>query len=346
MERNPYAINFGKIPKQYISRDVVISEIVDALESEDMEEQAFKITGIRGTGKTVTLNSIEKEIKQDDKWIIVDLKSTADFTRDLIANLYMQRDFITSFVDANFNLSAFGIGINLSKKSPASSLDVVLMKLLQEIAKKKKRVLVTIDEVRKTDSLVDFIQGFQILIKNDMPIFLLTAGLYEDIENIENSDGLTFFLRASKYEMKPLSLDIIRESYKKTLKIDNSTAEVLSQYTMGYAFAYQAFGKYMWESDTKEIDDLLLSKVDYALSEKVYDKIWSELRNKEKWFLSFIVKKDTMPVSELLSITKQTHNDWSVPRQRLIEKGVIDRNLRGEIRIVLPRFREYVEKHV
>ena len=346
MERNPFTINFGKMPKQYISRDILISEVVEAFESEDMEEQAFKLTGIRGTGKTVTLNAIERELKEDDRWIIVDMKSTADFTKDLIANLYMQREFITSFIDANFNLTAFGIGINISKKSPASSLDVVLKKLLQEIAKKKKRVLVTIDEVRKTDYLVDFIQEFQILVKEDLPIFLLTAGLYEDIENIENSEGLTFFLRATKYEMKPLSLDIIRESYKKTLGLDNETATVMSRYTMGYAFAYQAFGKYMWESDTKEVDDLLLSRVDYALGEKVYDKIWSELREKERWFLGFIVKKSSMPVSELLELTKQTHSDWGVPRKRLIEKGIIDGNTRGEVKIVLPRFREYVERQL
>ena len=343
-KRNPYTINFGKIPKQYISRDVLISEIVDALESEDMEEQAFKITGIRGTGKTVTLTTLEKEIRDNDEWIIVDLKSTADITKDLIANLYMLTPLVTKFIDANLNLSAFGIGVNISQKSPVSSLDVALKKIIQEIKKKGKRVLIVIDEVRKTDALVDFIQQFQILIREDLPVFLLVAGLYEDIEDIENTDGLTFFLRASKYEMKPLSLDIIRESYKKTIGLDYDTASELARLTMGYAFAYQAFGKYMWESESRKIDDLLLANVDYALSEKVYDKIWSELRNKEKWFLSFIIQKDSMPVSELLEITKQKHNDWGEPRRRLIEKGIIDGSLRGEIKIVLPRFREYVEK--
>ena len=344
-KRNPYTINFGKIPKQYIGRDIIISEIVDALESDDMEEQAFKITGIRGTGKTVTLTAIEKDLRENNNWIIVDLKSTSDITKDLIANLYMLTPLVSKFIDANLNLSAFGIGVNVSQKSPVSSLDVALKKILQEINKKGKRVLVVIDEVRKTESLIDFIQEFQILIREDLPIFVLVAGLYEDIENIENTDGLTFFLRASKYEMKPLSLDIIRESYKATIGLDTKVATELADYTMGYAFAYQAFGKYMWESETREIDDLLLAKVDYALSEKVYDKIWSELRNKEKWFLSFIVKKEKMPVSELLELTKQNHRDWSEPRRRLIDKGIIDGNMRGEIRIVLPRFKEYVEKN-
>ena len=40
--------------------------------------------------------------------------------------------------------------------------------------------------------------------------------------------------------------------------------------------------------------------VDEALEVKVYDKIWSELREKEKWYLTFIEKKDVMTATELL----------------------------------------------
>ena len=51
---------------------------------------------------------------------------------------------------------------------------------------------------------------------------------------------------------------------------------------------------------------MVLAKVDDALAQKVYDKIWSE------------------------------------PRKRLIEKGVIDGSIRGKIVLRLPRFKEYV----
>ncbi len=63
-ERNPYAISFGRVPTQYISRNLLIDDIVDTLNSDIVEEQAFKLTGIRGTGKTVTLTAIEKQIKE------------------------------------------------------------------------------------------------------------------------------------------------------------------------------------------------------------------------------------------------------------------------------------------
>ena len=342
--KNPYTLSFGRIPNEYISRDVLISDILDSLHNDMVDDQAFKLTGIRGTGKTVTLTAIEKELKNEKDWIIVNLRFNTDLITDLIANLYSEIPFISKFIDANLNLSAFGIGLNISQKSPVASLDVALRKLLKEVQKQKKKILVTIDEVQKTDSLIDFVQEFQLLIREDLPIYLIVAGLYEDIEDIENTDGLTFFLRAAKYEMKPLNLNIIRESYRETLNLSVETADKLAKMTKGYAFAYQAFGSYMWESGSKEITDLILAKVDDALSQKVYSKIWSELRPKDKWYLSYIIKKDSMPVSELLELTQKKHNDWSMSKKRLTEKGIIDGSIRGEIKIVLPRFREFVEE--
>jgi len=219
-----------------------------------------------------------------------------------------------------------------------------LKKILTEVQKKEKKVLVVIDEARKTDALVDFIQEFQILIRNEFPIYLIAAGLYDDIESLENADGLTFFLRASKYEMKPLNLTIIEDDYERTLGVSEDVAIEMAALTKGYAFAYQAFGKYMWESSDKQITKTVLAQVDEALSVKVYDKIWSELREKEKWYLRFIVEKDSMDVSELLELTKTSHSEWSGPRKRLIEKGILDGSDRGMIKVRLPRFREYVEK--
>ena len=341
-KRNPYTLIFGRIPNEYIGRDIIINEIVDTVNSEMVDSQAFKLVGIRGTGKTVTLTAIERELESDKRWIIVNLRYNADIIRDLISNLYSEIPFITKFVDANLNLSAFGIGLEISQKSPVSSMDVALKLLMEEIRRKKMRVLVTIDEVQKTEALIDFVQEFQILIRKDLPIYLIMAGLYEDIEDIENTDGLTFLLRAEKYEMKPLNTDVIRESYKETLKLSTDVANELATLTKGYAFAYQVIGYYMWESGKKQINDLILSKVDAALREKVYEKIWSELRPMDKWFLSFIVKKDKMPVSELLELTKKNHNEWSSPRKRLIEKGVLE-DIRGMVIIKLPRFKEYVE---
>ncbi|MBO4457176.1 MAG: hypothetical protein J5802_05625 [Butyrivibrio sp.] len=345
-KKNPYTISFGKIPTQFINRNSIIDSITEALDSDVPDEQAFKLTGIRGTGKTVTLTAIERYFRERKDWIVIGLRPDSDVMSDLVSNLYSTVPAITKFVDANLNLSAFGIGLNVSKKSPATSMDYVLKVLLRELASDGKRLLVTIDEARKTKGVTDFIQEFQILIREELPINVIFAGLYEDIESIENTDGLTFFLRATKYEMTPLNITYITGDYQKTLGLSREEAEKLAFITKGYAFAYQVLGKYMWDSGKKELTDDILMKFDDVLAEKVYKKIWSELAPNDKWFMSFLVKKDKMSANELLEITKKKHSEWSIPRARLSEKGIIDVRTRGVIAVKLPRFNEFVKAQV
>ena len=345
-KKNPYAISFGRIPNQYISRDALIDDIIENFDSDIVTEQAYKLTGIRGTGKTVTLTAIEKELRSREEWIVADVKPGGEIICDIVSQLYGEVPFLREMIDINFNLSVYGIGLDVSGEKPALSLDVVLKKLLTEIKKRNKRVLVVIDEVQNTPALVDFIQEFQILIRSELPIYLIVAGLYEDIECIENSDGLTFFLRAEKCEMTPLNITIIREDYKRVLGLDHDTADRMARMTKGYAFAFQAFGKYMWESGDKELTPYVLACVDEALSQKVYKKIWSELRKTDKWFLKFIVEHDAISASELLKITGKSHREWSEPRRRLIEKGIIDGSVRGQVSVKLPRFKEFVEEQL
>ena len=299
---NPYTIGFGKIPTHYISRDLVIEEILDEINSETIREQAFKLTGIRGTGKTVTLTAIENALRDDKKWIVTGIRPEGNITEEVVGS-----------------------------------------KIIEELNKKGKRLLITIDEVKNTSEMRSFVQEFQILIRQDLPVFLIIAGLYDDVENLENADHLTFFLRAEKYEMKPLNHTIMRSDYVKTLGVSTDTAEQMASITKGYAFAYQALGKYMWDFREKDITEEVLAKLDEALSEKVYQKIWSELTPKERWFLGYIVKKEKMPVSELLELTHQNKSQFSRPRDGLRKKGVIDTSVRGEISIRLPRFKEFVE---
>ncbi len=344
--KNPYTISFGKIPNKYLHRTAVIDSIIEEFDSDSPDEQVYKLTGIRGTGKTVTLTAIERHFRESEDWIVVDIPSGADITTELVARLYSQVPFITKFVDASLNLSAFGIGLNISQKSPVASINYALEVLIAEVLKRKKRVLITIDEAQKTKSMIDFIQEFQILIRKELPIYLVMAGLYEDIESLENAEGLTFLLRATKYEMTPLNITYIRDDYQKTLGISYEEAEKMAFITKGYAYAYQTLGKYMWDSNGKELTEEVLRRFDDMLADKVYKKIWSELAPNDKLFLRFIAQKDSMPVSELLELTKKKHSDWAIPRERLNEKGIIDVQNRGVISIKLPRFKEFVDAQI
>ncbi|WP_031550158.1 hypothetical protein [Oribacterium sp. FC2011] len=44
MERNPFAINFGMVPKQYISRDILIDEITEELMSFIIQKEQMPVS--------------------------------------------------------------------------------------------------------------------------------------------------------------------------------------------------------------------------------------------------------------------------------------------------------------
>lgn len=339
---NPYAVAFGRIPTSYINRDIIVDEIVRTFNSEYVDSQCFKLTGIRGSGKTVTMTTISKQLQQDEKWIIVDLSSSNNLLIDTIAALYDKVEFLSQFIDMHLNLTAFGLEIGVEKNKPAMSLEVTVEKIMNIIKKNGKKLLITIDEIVKNDETIHFIKFFQRMVRNELPIYLIAAGLHGKIEELENTEGLTFFLRAEKRKMEPLNYTLIREDYKKKLGLKPEIAEQLATMTKGYAFAYQALGKYMWELEADEITDEVLLKMDAALADGAYRIIWRELTETERFYISYISQKDKMDVSELLEMTKKQGSDWSRPRKSLLEKELISSEQRGVISFSLPRFYEFI----
>ena len=342
MIQNPFAINFGVTPNQYISREIIIDEIVDNFRSDVPQNPCVMLTGNRGTGKTVTMTSIEKVIEQMDNWIVIRLNPTRDMLVGLVSKLYDSREYLAQFIDGNVNLSKFGIGITISSKPPVADIESALEKILYEVKRRNKRLLVSIDEVSNTPYMREFASSFQLLLREDLPIYLIMAGLYENIHNLEDVENLTFLYRTPKYEMEPLNLTLIRNRYSEVFGIEQEEAWEMAVLTKGYPFAYQALGKYVWEKGEKSITDEVLIKYDEALEHYVYKKIWSEMSEKDKWYMTFIVQKEKMPTSELLQLTGQKKNEFSQYRARLSDKGLIDTSNRGMVAFTLPRFDVFV----
>lgn len=74
MKGNPFTITFGKEPNLLISRGEETDRIVSVFTSENPLTQSFLIEGIRGSGKTVLMTTVGKQLEEDDDWIVVNLK--------------------------------------------------------------------------------------------------------------------------------------------------------------------------------------------------------------------------------------------------------------------------------
>lgn len=62
-KENPYTMDFGKEPNQYISRTIQFDEIFKSLNTEKINRQAYVISGVRGAGKTVFWPHLKTNLK-------------------------------------------------------------------------------------------------------------------------------------------------------------------------------------------------------------------------------------------------------------------------------------------
>ncbi len=187
-----------------------------------------------------------------------------------------------------------------------------------------------------------FASNFQIYITQNYPVYLVMAGLFDNISNLQNEKSLTFLYRAPKIFLEPLSIPAITTSYRSVFNISPSEAVEMAKLTKGYPFAFQILGYLKWE--TNDALEKLLPKFDEELIIYAYEKIWSELSELDRkivYVISTGIHK-TGEIREKLAISPQLLNTY---RKRLMERGVVNGSVRGELTLALPRFEEYIEMY-
>jgi len=78
------------------------------------------------------------------------------------------------------------------------------------------------------------------------------------------------------------------------------------------------------------------------LEEYVYDKIWSELSREDKRALYGIAVCPSGKVGDIREQIGMSTNTFSTYRNRLIKKGLVEKQERGYVTLILPAFDEYI----
>lgn len=188
-----------------------------------------------------------------------------------------------------------------------------------------------------------FASAFQIFMCQEYPIFILMTGLYENIYKLQNDKSLTFLYRTPKIILEPLNLTAVRQQYKNIFALEEEKAERMAALTRGYPFAFQVLGYLYWEHrDTRTLDEIL-PEYDQYLEEYVYSKIWSEMSEKDKEILQVLAVSGEIKVKNLREKLGLASEQFSVYRERLKRKGVIDTRQYGMASMALPRFEEFIK---
>ncbi len=352
--QNPFTTTFSKLPEYtYIVTDST-DEILDNFSYSQPSESVYKITGVRGSGKTVLLAKIEETLKphgdENDNWIVCDLNPNRDMLSQLAAMLSKEIAPKKELKSIGVNISASvlgtggGIGVSAEHDNPYFDIGVEIESMIEKVQANSKRILVGIDEVSKTSYMIEFASEFGRWLRAGYPIYLVCTGLFENIQELSNVKNLTFFRRATTIQTRPLNLVRMTEMYKSKLNVDASIAKSLASATMGYAYAFQQLGVlYFNKQDNDSINDVIQAlKVElFAYS---YEKIWEELTENDKLLISLLTEKSEYKREEILVSLGEKQNIYSMYRDRLLKRGLINAR-QGYISLSLPFFADYIKEY-
>ena len=341
---NPFTITFGKEPNKLISRLEDMDNILSSFNASNPVCQTFMIEGIRGSGKTVLMTTVANALAKEKDWIIINLNPVLDLLSSLALRLREACSSKTNVFEKGFNVSAAGFGIGLNGEEKSNDPVGEIEKAFRTIIRKKKRVLVTIDEVIHDNNMKIFASQFQIFVRQDYPIFLIMTGLYENINSIQNDPALTFLLRSPKIETGPLSILQIYKQYREIFGIDDSAAKELAGLTKGYAFAFQALGVSYWNNRKKGLSKTL-DEFDDLLDDFVYKKLWTSMTKKEKDIV-LAISEDKVKTGDICKRASVNNSTFSRYREGLIRKGIINTPEYGYVSLSLPRFYEIVKNYI
>ncbi|MCR4651604.1 MAG: ATP-binding protein [Lachnospiraceae bacterium] len=336
---NPYTLVFGKQPAQTISRFVEMEEVLSSFYNEPPNQQIYMITGVRGCGKTVFMTEIAAELKTNEDWEVIEISTARNMMKSLAESLSKENRF-TKLIKGGLGVSLAGFGIQLGAESDNSSPDIVIRQMLDVLKKHNKKLLICVDEVVSNEYVREFASVFQILLREDYPIFLLMTGLYENISNLRNEKNLTFLYRAPEVRLKVLNLSAIADNYVRNINVSEKAAEEMAALTKGFSFAFQVLGYFTYRHD----GDYKAAIPEYRqfLEDYVYEKLWSELSFCDKKLLYAAAKSKSKKAKDIKIELGWENNQYTPYRDRLIKKMLINGDDYGYVKITLPLFEDYI----
>ena len=351
--QNPFTTTFSRIPDYSYIETEQVDIIVDNFRYENPSESVYKITGVRGSGKTVLLAKIEEALSTDENrengWLVYRLSPARDMIRQLAALLYkesfIKKQTRSKSINVSANVFGTGGGVGIAREQPESMFDIgiELDRMIEEAGNNSKKILIGIDEVSKTPQMGEFASEYGKWLREGYKIYLVCTGLYENIEQLSNVKNLTFFRRATTIKTEPLNVVRMSEMYKYRLEIDSEHAIRYAQSTKGYPYAFQELGVLAFNQKCSGEKEDIVHRLKTELYSYAYEKIWEELSPEDRKMAGLLAEKDDNKREDVMKRMEKPNN-YSVYRDRLLKRGIIT-SKQGYISLALPYFGEYMKEY-
>lgn len=381
--RNPYSPGAGAPPPELVGRDLILEQarILLGRVKAKRPEKSLMLTGLRGVGKTVLLNEIERRAKAEEYHTIV-IEAHEDKPLGPLLVPYLRNLFFTLNRAAGAGdkvrrglrvLRSFLGGLKLSYADVTIGLDVdpepgaadsgdleidlpnLLVAVAEAAEERQSAVAVLIDEIQYFDQkeLGALIMAMHKVQQHQLPLVLVGAGLpiLPGLAGESKSYAERLF---SFPDVGPLS----EEDSAKALRgpaqavgvgFEADALREVFRLTEGYPYFLQEWGYQSWNLATAspitfDIVEKATTTVITRLDQNFFRVRFDRLTPSEKNFLRAMAALGSGPsrTGDIASALKVKVTSLGPVRAKLIKKGMVYSPAHGDMTFTVPLFDEFM----
>lgn len=359
--RNPFKPTAGARPPLLVGRNDALDSFREGLEDGPGSPGLLTIfTGPRGVGKTVMLTEAEA-LAREQGWVVISETATKGLISRLADSIQGHLEELGDGKPSRRVTAVAAAGFGVTTQLPPTrptGLRERATALLFRLAGHDTGLLITVDEIHAVDreDLTELAAIVQHLIREDLPIGLLMAGIPKAVADLLNEDVSTFLRRADRIDLTGVPLQDVREALARTfadtgVTIEPAQVDLAAEATGGYPFLIQLVGYHVWRRAVEDTvtDKSLAAGVDAArrrLGATVLQAALADLSPVDRSVL-LKMSEDEGPsrIADIARRLGETTKYAGVYRRRLLDAGIIVDAGRGLTDFAVPHLREYLREH-
>ena len=344
---NPFRPSFGASPPVLAGRARVLDALGEALESgAGHPDFTSLLIGVRGAGKTATLNAVQ-EHALDRGWMVIAETASGDLCSRLVAAVL---ELSGGDHDQNgrprlTGISALGVGVEFTRADPANAgttdarLRPVLTDLGARLASEGRGLLITLDELQggEPSELREFATTLQhVTRREELPVAFVAAGLPSIDDTVLQDSAITFLQRCSRHEIAELSDAATVTAFAEPIaahggRISDEALHRAVEASNGYAFMVQLIGFHSWRAASPDPPHLDIADVSSGVAEAerrlphlVLAPMWRSMSGMDRQFaLAMAQDEGDTSTADISRRLGRSTSYVSTYRSRLIRVGFI-----------------------
>jgi hypothetical protein len=384
---NPFSPGAGSPPPALAGRDALLEQahVLLSRVAKGKSEKSFLLTGLRGVGKTVLLNEIERlALKEKYRTVFVEAhggKSLPALLAPHLRSLLFDLDRIAgagnkakqalgvlkSFVSAvHLKVGEIELGLDLEPTSglaDSGDLEVDLPALFIAVAEAAQErniaVAIFIDEIQyfSKSELSALIMAMHKMQQRQLPLVLLGAGL--SILPALAGDSKSYAERLFDFPaITALSEQDVIKALQEPVQLEEvifteDAVKEIYRLTEGYPYFIQEWGYQTWNYATKSPIDIEAVRhasevVMNRLDENFFRVRFDRLTPKEKIYLRAMAEIGEGPYrsGQIAKLLNENTSALATTRANLISKGMVYSPTYGEMAFTVPLFDQFMRRAI